>query len=108
MLVSQLAGLEAPRPVALRLTRSVHPCPAPEPEHVLERDHRKPGPRGERELDQLPRLLLREVAAQRVGVVGRGVDDLVLPVVLEPMRVRLRPLESPEEYHHPGKAEPVA
>ena len=50
----------------------------------------------------------REVAAQRVGVVRRRVDDLPLAMVLEPVRVRLRPAERPEQDDHPGEAELVA
>ena len=81
----------------------VHPGFAAELEHVLERDHRERGGRRRAPARSAARLPAPKVAAERVGVVRRRVDhDLVLAVVLEPVRAVRPALEGPE-HDHPGK-----
>ncbi len=108
----------------------VHPRLAVQAEHVLSLDHRHARRRGEGEPDQRPpglvlahamlgehlvdRELLARVervvpAPRRVVVVGAGVDDPVLDVVLEPVRVvRVARVEPELEHEHPGQPELVA
>src|SRR5205085_10515259 len=99
-LVRQLARLEPPRPVAAGGAGPVHPRLAAEAEDVLRGHDREAAARRERELDQAPGriggiearrapLVARQrapPAERRVGVVGAGVDDAVLLVVLRAVR----------------------
>ena len=87
---------------------TVHPCVVAEAEHVLRREDRQRGARAEREAQQLPVVVLRKRGGERRRVVGRGVDDRVLTVVLRPVRVVGRARERPEEHDHAREAELVA
>src|SRR6266511_3077161 len=121
-LVRQLTAAEPPAPVAGRCPGAVHSMLAPEPEDVLRGNDRQRGARGVRELDEAPCRLARvepgclalplrqrlEPAARRVGVVRRRVDDRLLLMVFEPVRIARRAAECPLEDDHAGEAEPPA
>ena len=100
----ELALLEPPAPVAAHLAGPVHPRFRPELEHVLGRHHPERRARRQRQLDVRPHRLIHERPGERVGVVGRGADDLVDAMVLEPVRVVLRPVEGPEQDRHAGES----
>ena len=105
---SELPGLEVPGPVAADLAGAIHPRLRPEPEHVLRRHHRERRARGQCQLEELPGGPVGEGSRERVGVVGRGVDNLVLAVVLEPVGIVRGAFERPEDDRHAGEAELVA
>ena len=87
--------------------RTVHPTLLAEAEHVLAGTIAERGARGERQLDQ-PHGSPREALGQRGGVAGGGVDDLVLAVVLQAVRVVGSPLREPRAGRPCREAELVA
>src|SRR5215813_1745649 len=131
----QLIGSVAPTPVAAFSGRHVHPGPAAQAQHVLQRNDRGVGDRAERQPDEIPvdlaavraQILQGQVALTRhfvvaaraqagafagepadggVVVVSAGVDDAVLDVVIRLVRVGLRVrAESELQDLHSGKIE---
>ena len=105
---AELARLEPPAPSCRRPRRAGSSAPP-------SRARARPGPAPSR----APRATRaparasghtagRESPGERVGVVGRRVDDLVHAVVLEPVGVVGRAVEGPQHDRHARKAELVA